>query len=362
MFLVFLLVPSASVKTTCVPGVRSLPASRLHIAYATDRSLKNDGAQVVRACEHGVNVIVWSFAHLRKNKIDATFSVDDVVKVKAKLEESGFEASHLVSFGGWNGPHPETSKTGAEWFAIWDDWNKGVFDGVDWDLEGHDDAEKSNELTSDVVDLVLDFTKEARDKGYIVGIAPAESYLDPGSTAFDLKLNHQPRAPWPKFENDMTSFPYAGRNAYASLVAQGDFDFISVQLYEGFSSACYAITHGGTNPVDYLVDLASAFATGFDVTGMTIKVPPDRLVFGFANAWADGRKFVRIQSTDIAKAFARLGRDRQPRGTMFWVLDEEGHHPSSSEDHEPSFFARDLTEAFQAQDRVTLSATLSADW
>jgi len=367
---------SAEALESCVTR-RSLPAARLHVAYATDRSL---GKVVRSVCEHGVNVVVWSFAHFRRDSdslwIEPTFSLEGVARVKDAIASAGVEAAHLVSFGGWNGPHPDAAASGERWFDVWNEWNGGLFDGVDWDFEGHDDpTAPTTELSPALLDLVVDFTREARREGYLVGIAPPESYLDSQSTEniMSLRLNHQPRAPW-GFD-----FPYAGRNAYAGIVARCDFDFVSLQLYEGYSSACFALTQQGASPVDYLVDAATRLRKGFDVVFpfgsdderqnevVTVAVPPERLVFGFANGWADGAKFVRVDPKDIALAFARLG-DRAPRGTMFWVLDEEGEHddPFATDDDdvsaEPYFFAKDLSDAFKAQQRATVAAALSADW
>ena len=123
-----------------------------------------------------------------------------------------------------------------------------VFDGCDWDLEGNDDA--SQNLSEAMVALVADFCREAKNHGYLIALAPAESYLDAGSSEVDLLLNHEPRAPWRPGENGFPAagFPYAGRNAYAAILARAgmdNVDAVSVQLYEGYSSACYALTRGG---------------------------------------------------------------------------------------------------------------------
>lgn len=44
---------------------KRLPSSRLIIGYATSRSLRED--KVVPACMDGVNVVIWSFAHLERD-------------------------------------------------------------------------------------------------------------------------------------------------------------------------------------------------------------------------------------------------------------------------------------------------------
>ena len=335
--------------TTCQSKRRELPRSRLHIAYATDRSLREK--KVVEACcDHGVNVVVWSFCHLEVKGetlgVNPTFSVNEVAEVRRAIEEAGVKTTHLVSFGGWNGPHPTTTASGERWFRAWERWNDelgGLFDGVDWDLEGHDDPTATTaQMTFDLLNLVCEFTTLARQQGYIVGVAPPQSYLDVYESRFDLALNHEPSSPWG------FPFPYAGRNAYASLIDQCDFDFVSVQFYEGYSRANFQINRQQISPIDYLIDVANRFDEGFDLqfsdTEMkkTVRIPPGRLVFGFANGWADNEKFIFIEPSDIAHAFKRLGK-QQPRGTMFWVLDEDG---VTHTEKRPLFFAKELTEAF----------------
>ena len=58
---------------------------------------------------------------------------------------------------------------------------------------------------------------------------------------------------------------------------------------------------------------------GEDSIGATtarIVVPPNKLSFGFANAWADGNKFLRVQPKDIVSAYMRLPIHERPRGVM----------------------------------------------
>ena len=60
---------------------RTLPTGRLLVGYATDRSLRED--KVVAACRQGVNVVIWSFAHLEVEddvpRVRPTFDVDAVL-------------------------------------------------------------------------------------------------------------------------------------------------------------------------------------------------------------------------------------------------------------------------------------------
>lgn len=252
-----------------------------------------------------------------------------------------------MAFGGWNGPHPDASVDGRTWWEAWRSWNaQGVFDGVDWDLEGglacvsakhasagHDDpTAPTTELSEAVLDVVVEFTRLARENGLVVGLAPAESYLDSrGDERVSRRLNFQPLVNWG------LDFPYAGRNAYALLLRRADFDFVSLQFYEGYSRACYQTTRAGVDLAEYLRETTQRLAAGFDVRDekdevFRVQVPPSKLVLGFANQWADGTKFLRADPSDVVRAFALLRSDPcgEPRGVMFWVIDEEGS------------FARDL--------------------
>ena len=308
---------------------RTLPTGRLLVGYATDRSLRED--KVVAACRQGVNVVIWSFAHLEVEddvpRVRPTFDVDMVRATQKRLEAEKLDVRHLVAFGGWNGPHPDEKLNGKEWFEVWRAWNVAhglAFDGCDWDLEGNDDA--SQNLSEAMVALVADFCREAKQHGYLIALAPAESYLDAGSAEVDLLLNHEPRAPWRPGENGFPAagFPYAGRNAYAAVLARAGMDSVdavSVQLYEGYSSACYALTRGGAALATYAEEVAAGLSTkGVAVGADVVRVPREKLLLGFANGWADNEKFIRVEPEDAARAVEAADL----RGAMFWVIDEEG--------------------------------------
>ena len=334
----------------------ALPKGRLVVGYATSRSLREDS--VVKAVEHGVNVVIFAFAHLEldgegRPRVAPTFDVDAARDALTRARAHG-DVAALCAFGGWNGPHPSTELSGAAWYDCWKAWNDdlgGLFDGVDWDLEGHDDpAAPTTTLDAAKATLVADFSKKAKADAYAVFLAPAESYLDAASPAYAEALNNEPLAAWdaattPGFP--AAGFPYAGRNAYAAVVDRAGvetFDLISVQLYEGYSRACHATTVGDASLADYVAAAARALARGFpvDLPGgrHTLAIPPERLAFGFANGWADGEKFLRADPADVAAAFRALAEDHlEPRGVMFWVIDEEGA------DGRP-YFARDLARAF----------------
>ena len=68
-------------------------------------------------------------------------NLDMIKELIAELDENGYShVVHLVSFGGWNGPHLDPSLSATDWYAGWTDSIAGeIFHGIDWDLEGHDD-------------------------------------------------------------------------------------------------------------------------------------------------------------------------------------------------------------------------------
>ena len=60
-----------------------------------------------------------------------------------KIQEVDDTVVHMISIGGWNAPHPVTSVSVEDMYAAFKKWNNeqvdGLLQGIDWDLEGHDD-------------------------------------------------------------------------------------------------------------------------------------------------------------------------------------------------------------------------------
>ena len=90
----------------------------------------------------------------------------------------------MISVGGWNVAHPDTSYSGAEWYDKFKKWNKAAagpgfedgFDGIDWDLEGNDAmVSPDNTFTVEQLQLVANFSKLAKKDGYLTSIAPPQS-------------------------------------------------------------------------------------------------------------------------------------------------------------------------------------------
>jgi hypothetical protein len=178
--------------------------------------------------------------------------------------------------------------------------------------------------------------------GYIVGMAPPQSYMNFDNSHFSRYVNlTDPSRPW------HPEFHYFGANVYSYLLAKhgDDIDFVSMQLYESYSLAAMAVYHQDVSPEDYLVGYVeglivkqeSKFYVDFsmdkvlDMEGQFVHLPLSKLVIGLANGWAadpENRKHVFITPDQVEKAYRALKLsahcDLSPRGFMFWTIEEEG--------------------------------------
>lgn len=357
--------------------------------------------KLVQAANDGVNVLIWFSINLARSA-DGTRPLItgpatgseffDCVASKAKvMRENGREVLHLVSIGGWNSPHPATQFTSAEWYAEWQRWNTEEtarpeygwhgFAGFDWDIEGNDDgAHHGNMFTLEALDLMGALSVLAKEEGYTVAMAPAQSYLDSGTSEFSRRVSFPPREPWHQ------DFPYSGRNAYAYLLARygvTTFDFVSIQLCastavlgrirsvyvtinfqcsyshfadEGWSSANYAISEMRMSPSTALEEVVETTLAGYTVDFTTdpltaglgkveIRIAREQLVIGLANAWTGPPpdKFLLVYPEDCGKAYNNLDRrNASPRGFMFWNVADEGQVIPRSDPPRTLFLAREL--------------------
>lgn len=72
--------------------------------------------------------------------------MDCVADIVREIRELGMHTVHLISIGGWNSPHPDTTISAEEGYEYWNYWNRHIaarpekgflgFDGFDWDIEG----------------------------------------------------------------------------------------------------------------------------------------------------------------------------------------------------------------------------------
>jgi hypothetical protein len=366
-------------------SISSTTSSPIIIGYASN---PNSG-KVERAIQDGASVIIWSFVHFEI--VDTTSSLGGRIRTSLDLDairkirnSRNKEVIHLAAFGGWNGPHPPSGLTGSQWVDVFDEFNtieagattnddnderrSQLFDGIDWDYEGHDNINSStSQFTLETLDIVVDFSIEAKSRGYIVSMAPAESYLDStikeGSVdgEFSLALNLPPRA-WTTSssatDEDRTiinnaKFRHAGRQCYAYILAKAGidtFDFISIQLYEAYSPFAHDIHRRHIDQTLALMKRIHSFVTGYTVTGLpplvvasssstsslsqedttsqfVVQIPLEKLVIGIANYWVDGMKFCKVDPKAIRLAYEQTLVEYNGRGflgVMFWTVEEEG--------------------------------------
>jgi hypothetical protein len=220
-------------------------------------------------------------------------------------------------------------------------WNDGLYEGFDWDIEGNDDLSSPyNYFTTDCLDLMGTMSQLAKKDGYIVSMAPAESYLDVTTGLFDRSLTHN----YPEWETLQPNFHYHGRNVYGYLLSSygqtvtdisfGEtiptFDFVSIQLYESYTHAVYNVSILGTSSSDYLIQYIPLLYGGWDVNLSNssvshLSIPPTQLVIGLANGWADGTKSLLVWPEEAGVAYQHLEQlNLQPRGFMFWDIADEG--------------------------------------
>ena len=320
---------------------RQLPQGNLVLAYATDCA--GGGANILEEARRGVNVVVWFATNLVVDsstglpRVDFHLDADCIASVAQTLREEGLETAHLISIGGWDAPHPNTSLTGEEWWNVWEKWNKenisraerGVagFDGIDWDLEGNDTpSSRWNSFSVDCLKLVGDMSVAAKASGFLVTLVPPESYFDPSTSEFDRSLRHRYPEDWHK------DFLYHGRNAYAYFLAKyppSTWDLVDIQLYESYAHADYYIDQVGIPAADYLVAWTLNLTRGWFVNFQTdrevdlnrtwVSVPPSRLIVGLSFGGKASGRTVYIAPEDVEKAFAKLASP--PRGVMFWNID-----------------------------------------
>jgi hypothetical protein len=341
--------------------------------------------KIIEAVKNGVNVIIWFSINLSVNSFGKTVITNgpdfDCVAEKVNIiRNMNLLTVHLISIGGWNSPHPDTSHSAEVIYEAWDTWNREFvarpnlgfygFDGFDWDIEGNDDPDSIyNHLTVECLDLMGKMSQFAKRDNYIVSMAPAESYLDPlKAPNFDRHLNHE----YEEWEKILPKpFRYHGLNCYAYLLARFDeplegttertFDFITIQLYEGYSHAQFDISQRGRSPSFTLSDIVQRYLQGFDVDFSSdvelqfpityhVKLDKDRLVIGLANGWAGDGKFLLILPDDIAIAYNFLLESGiEPRGFAFWNILDEGASPILQPE-QPLFLAHELNKIMKTRE------------
>jgi len=251
----------------------------------------------------------------------------------------------MISVGGWDAPHPVNGAPAA-FYSQWKAWNDGVlaqygfqFDGIDWDMEGNDDAQSPwNSFALDTLRIIGEFSQAAKADGYLVTLVPCESYFDVTTPLFDRSVTHA----YPEWHPE---FLYHGHNIYAYLFSRygggGTFDAVTIQLYESYAHADYNISVLQQRPAEYLVAWARSLYAGWTVDfasdsslgwpAQRVSLAPTQLVVGLANGWAGGGgvpKSVLIMPQEVGVAWAALGETAEGfRGATFWCLASEGTVP-----------------------------------
>ena len=327
---------------------------KLKIGYA---SWHECDEKIFEAVKNGLNVVIWFSINMSSNsdgtKPEFTGGPDyaEVAKMIKRFKDSNYQVINLISIGGWNSPHVNVAFTAEEYLEEWIEFNKRItkpeydfygFDGIDWDIEGNDDFNSSiNHFTFKELDLMGTFSQIMKKEGYIVSMAPSESYLDPTTEEFSLSLlfNH------PEWEKEVPDFNYHGRNAYSYLLAKysvDTFDFISVQLYEGYSHSLYKYKREKKDFGIILYDLINSFTEGYTVdfstekdSGMgkeVITIPREKIVIGLANAWAGGGRFLFVDEKYIVEGWNYIKQNNKDvRGIMFWDIADEGKIPNEED-------------------------------
>jgi hypothetical protein len=374
---------TAQHATPLPPKKRDLP-EKIIVGYATHCTEK-----VEQAVRGGVNVVIWSFVEIiavdnndndtvteteeqttgtiaanANAKCISHFDRDCAKQMINKLDSEGYDDTvHLVSFGGWNGPHlPDENLDAYDMYKSFQDFNTcdNIFHGVDWDLEGHDRLDHSTNLFSiDCLNNMGIFSQLATNDGYIIGMAPPQSYLDihaqqqqqQQQQQNDNDNNNNKMLNFSRYVNLTdtskdrdgwhTDFHYFGCNVYSYLLSKyGQYiDFISIQFYESYSRAGLNIYHKQINPSEYLISyikdlnlqiLSSSkndnnnsnkkeaaevsFFVDFDqdpllnYSSRQVTFPLTKLVFGFANGWgvSDNDKVVYFDPVQIDIAYKSL--------------------------------------------------------
>lgn len=233
------------------------------MGYATGRNYDRVVDAVVL---DGVNVVIWSFVDIVANEsnpsgdedvnwtgavgyVKTNLNLSRIASLIIDLDSSGHsDVLHLTSIGGWNGRHLNSIISAIDWYDIWTASDaSGIFHGIDWDLEGNDDiASPDNYFPLDCLDAMINISRLMKEDGYVVTMAPPQSYLNFDDPSFGRYVNTTKDRGW------HDEFGYFGNNAYAYLLignSESYIDLISIQLYESYSNAAMSIYRDGTPPL-----------------------------------------------------------------------------------------------------------------
>lgn len=354
---------------------RELPA-KVIVGYATQCN-----EQVVTAVKEGVNVVVWAFynlspTHVASSSVSSSLDLKCIQEMIHQLDEIGFDDTvHLVSMGGWNGPHLDPYfVTAQQWYGAWKALVGNVFHGLDVDLEGNDKIDSPwNYFSWSELDMMGEIFQLAKQDGYLVTLAPPQSYLDIQSSKFSRYVNlTDPTRSWGDKD-----FSYFGQNVYAYWLAKyGDYiDLVMVQFYESWSRASMEIfgddlftpenyltqyvwdLNGGHPSQSFFVDFASDSQA--DLPSQNVPFPISKLVWGFANGWAWNSSRIDHKHVYFPPECINAGYQNlwdwmlEPRGLMFWNIAQEGEAGIH--------FAKGLNEVLHIRDEALLQDSVTME-
>mmetsp|Transcript_82293 Transcript_82293/g.130119 ORF Transcript_82293/g.130119 Transcript_82293/m.130119 type:complete len:223 (-) Transcript_82293:133-801(-) len=171
--------------------------------------------------------------------------------------------------------------------------------------------------------LVVDMSSFAKKAGYLVTMAPVQSYFDVTTSKFNRFLNNSN-------EDYHPDFFYRGRNSYAywwAAAPEGTFDLVTIQLYETYSPAMQAL-HSGISGEKYLQSYAAHFLKGWTVHfddptlplqgDVKIQVPSSKLLLGLS--FGSPPKWAFFWPAQVAAAYQAAKEAERPRGYSFWMI------------------------------------------
>lgn len=348
---------------------RAVLPEKIIVGYANWQQCDD---KIIQAAKDGVNTIIWFSIDLLHNYTTGTPYINRgpdplcVAQTAKTLKDLHLQTIHLISIGGWNSLHPDATNSAEQILNEWKRWNSEVmakvdlefsgYDGIDWDIEGTDDVpNERNHFKVETLDLMGRLSQLMKQNGYIVAMAPAESYLDPTTSSFDRSLRHT----YSEWDPLVPDFSYRGRNTYGYLlsrygttiigsnqngteIAETTFDFVTIQLYEGYSHCLYNTSILKQPASEYIQNIVQHFQRGWMVefsadpeifwNTTRVQVPAARLVVGLANGWADNTKFLLLNSTEVALGYKHLHEIGQaPKGFGFWNINDEGRTTRSGD-------------------------------
>ena len=307
----------------------------------------NDKQKIIQAVENGVNVIQWFSIDLDTKESHPFISrgpdINLVIDVANSIKH--YNAIHMICIGGWNAKHPDTSVTSTAMFNAFLEFNEKFkigeftgFDGIDWDIEGNDNRDIWNTLDKKALDFIGEFSQLAKSNGFLVSMAPAESYFDPNFSTFSTSLV----LPWEDFHPE---FKYHGMNCYSYIYSKysktddkDTFDWVFIQFYESYAWRVKDL-EDGLSPSEAIFKAVSSYISGWNIdyssiwegeSNHFIRIPPSKFVVGLSGPWADPTKTFFIEPKDCEIAYRTLKENGHDiLGFGFWNINTEGQGDQS---------------------------------